>query len=182
MENKDISKTAQANLAQAYMYLYKKLVSTYQSNGDSVGQSQFNAICAMRAILSAYDTHSKKTAVKFLSKLYNTHRGVVAKKTMISPNKDDVIIPVPQKCGFGVALAISKLEEAIFLTYAPSLPTLYQLPSISAPIVVKDEKPKRNFYTWVRSTANPADIQKLQHDTRYFGQLYNRYVTRQKHK
>ena len=182
MKTINVSKKLQADLSRVYMFLYKKLVAAYQSNGNSVGQSQFNAICVMHTILMAYGTDSRNPAVKFLFKLYNTHRGVVAKKTMISPNKDDVITPVPKNSAFAVACAISLLEDKILSTYAQSLTTLYRLPTSSVPIVKNYDMPKRNFHTWLGNTANPADIQKLQRDPKYFGQLYNKYVMRQTHR
>ena len=175
----NLSDKSVSGLARAYMYLYKKLVSAYQSNGNSVGQSQFNAICVMRTILSEFGKDKKNPAVKFLSKLYNTHRGIVAKKVMVSPNKDDVVVTVPENSGLAIALAISELEDAITSGWAPTLTTLCRLPTVAIP---QNPAKRPNFVSWVGKEVSLTDIKQLQKNPAYFGKLYKRYVMCQSHR
>jgi len=180
MMNENISKKQTETLAKAYMRVYKAFVNAYQSKGVTRAQAQFNAICIMRKIIMTHQNQKDNPAIIFLNKLYNTHRKIVAKKTMLSPDKNE-ITPKTLNVGTTVVAAMNDFEMIIATTTlnfrlsskkAPSLPNVF----------VPKKKPKRNFSSWLNDTASPVDIDKLQNDIGYFGKLYKRYVMRQSHR
>ena len=178
-EQKKISKELQARLSKAYMNLYNTLVQAYQSKGNPRGQSQFNAISVLREIMSLHAQNQDAPAISFLTKLFNTHKGIVAKNTMLSDNKD-VLEPIEGDFSEKVNSAITNLELEISRAKSDETQNLTE-----TTLVLKHCPPikrGRNFYDWVNATATEADINKLENDPAFFGKLYNKYIMRQHHK
>ena len=183
MKNETVSKKLQADLSRAYMGVYRAFVGEYQSRGFARAQSQFNAICVMREIVTAHQGVKDNPAIKFLTTLYNTHSKIIAKKTMLSPDKDK-IEPITITNGTTVLAAISNLENAIASARPNVLCVLKKFPNAARTFAQKSPslKSKQNFSAWLSNAASEADITKLQNDPRYLGKLYNRYVNRQSHR
>ena len=171
---KYLPKKDSENLSKAYMNLYKKLVRAYQSNGNSVGQSQFNAMCTLREIITAHETQKDNNAIKFLVELYNTHKSVVAKQTMISSNKDE-IEPIGEEGYDEVISAIHNFEQQIINSVAEN-------PVVKLKTALRINRGHtKTFIDWVNETATNEDIDRLEHDLAYFGKMYRNFVMQQKY-
>lgn len=179
MKTINVSKKLQADLSRAYMGVYRAFVGEYQSRGFARAQSQFNAICVMREIVAAHKDATDNPAIKFLNDLYTTHAKIVAKKTMISPNKDK-IEPITVAKNSTLMAALNDLEKAIASARPNVLCTFKKVKNTTALSIQK--KTAQNFSSWLDDAASEADITKLQNDPRYLGKLYNRYVNRQSHR
>ena len=183
MKTANISKKLQADLSRAYMGVYRAFVGEYPSRGFARAQSQFNAICIMREIVAAHKDATDNPAIKFLTILYNTHSKIIAKKTMLSPDKDK-IEPITITDGTAVVTALNNLENVIAMAQPNVLCVLKRVPNVARAFAQKSPslKPKQNFSSWLDDVASEADITKLQNDPRYLGKLYNRYIMRQTHR
>lgn len=182
MTQTQISKQDEASLSRAYMHLYKKLVTAYMSDGNSGGQSQFNAICVMREIVMgvvSQNISGNDGVTKFLAKLYNTHKGVVAKRTMLIPDQAE-ICPIENDCATQVNNAISELVNVIHDVSTRNVLAVFEKGNARQNIL--PNKKSKSFEQWLNTEANPADVDKLMHYLPYFAKLYNKFVMRQSHK
>ena len=179
-KNKNISEKTQADLSRAYMGVYNAFVDVYQSRGFARAQSQFNAIRIMHEIMMAHKDTADNPAIKFLNELYNTHSKIIAKKTMLSPDKDKIEPVSVADGGANVLQAINNFESAIAAVGPNVLCILKKVSNICN--FSAQKKPGINFSSWLDISVSDADITKLENDPRYFGTLYHRYVMRQSHR
>ena len=159
------------------MGLYCAFVQVSQSAGISRGQSWYKAIEAMRRVLTSSGLDSNGPSMKFLSKLFNTHKSVVAKRSVLSTHRDEILSGNQGNKDNDLDTAYSELEKAVALIDLKYREITSDSPvSICSPHAVHKTQP--DFYEWLGYTATDA----VETDPRQFANSYRKYVMRQKHK
>lgn len=84
------------NLCTAYMELCAALENVFKQIGYSVGESYYNTGVVMgemlRGCVDAINAGDARVtpAIRYIVRLYNVHKRVLAKKSMLVPNKDEI--------------------------------------------------------------------------------------------
>lgn len=180
-KNTKISKENSAQLARAYMNLYKILVRTYQQKNKTNGQSWYNAVNDMNKILMIHkDEQKKDPVIEFLFELLKSHKKVVAKKCMQSLNRDN-IVSVKNNCTDNLQTAILKFEHAIQNIKLQNN-GLHAKTKATNVVPTYPHITRSSFYDWLEKSVDITDIEKLEADPRQFEILYNKYIKQQKHR
>ena len=169
-------------LSTAYMQLYKALISQYQSQGQILGQSQYNAMRDIHEFIAARIDKINTPAIAFLAHLFNTHKPIVEKQSMQSPHKDDMAKSDAPYDANTVAIAIKNLEEKISVVNSNSFvaETTDTAHGYVSHAQNSNKKSRLTFQQWLEFAATPTDLNKLAHDPHYFETLYNKFIMRQK--
>lgn len=169
-------------LSTAYMQLYKALVSQYQSHGQILGQSQYNAMRDMREFIAARIDNINTPAIAFLARLFNTHKPIVERQSMQSPHKGDMANPDAPYDTNAVAFAIKNLEEKISVVNSNPFvaETTDTARNYVSQVLKRKGKSRLTFKKWLEFDATPTDRNKLANDPSYFETLHKKFVMRQK--
>ena len=125
------------------MNLFYALVAVYLNTGVSKGESLYLATGAMHKILSDLP---RAPASEYVIALFNTHKKTVAKKSMMSEDKDKKITVIASDAKKKLTIAMlnmqSVLENAELKIMTFKLPEVLPMPEIPSQDAVHGIKPK----------------------------------------